>query len=236
MPHFGCRTARSALSPFKGRNRPGMVLGVLVMLGQLFASDAFAQSMTRPPDDLFAGADFRHVGPVGNRVSAVTGEPGNPNVYYFGAASGGVFKSEDGGHSWRPIFDDQSASSISALAMAPSDPNVVWAGTGETFLIRPAHAMGDGIYRSTDAGRTWRHMGLDATGRIGRIEPRAAIEAILTMLPRPRSSMRAPKARLARNTPPRLTDITASQSDFCWRSVGTRSWGATCRATASRSP
>ncbi len=140
------------------------------VLGAVKPADVHAQ-LTPPgdlPDDFFADADFRHVGPVGNRVSAVTGEPGNASVYYLGAASGGVFKSEDGGHTWRPIFDDQPAQSIGALAIAPSDPNVVWAGTGESF-IRSNVSIGNGVYRSTDAGRTWRHMGLDETGRIGRI-------------------------------------------------------------------
>ncbi len=111
---------------------------------------------------------LRFVGPVGNRVPAVVGVPGDPNVYYAGAASGGIWKSEDGGLSWQPIFDRQAVSSIGSLAIAPSDPNVVWAGTGETF-IRSNVSIGTGIYRSTDAGRSWQAMGLEATGRIGRI-------------------------------------------------------------------
>jgi len=101
-------------------------------------------------------------------VSAVIGEPGNPNVYYFGAASGGVFKSVDSGHTWRPMFDDQEAQSIGALALAPSDPNVLWAGSGESF-IRSNVSIGNGVYRSTDGGENWRHMGLPESGRIGRI-------------------------------------------------------------------
>ena len=117
----------------------------------------------------YAALSYRHIGPDGNRAIAVVGEPGNPLVIYVGAASGGLWKTTDGGVNWDPIFDDQEASSVSALAMAPSESNVIWAGTGETFVIRPAHAMGDGIYRSTDAGHTWRHMGLEETGRIGRI-------------------------------------------------------------------
>ena len=132
------------------------------------ATGAPGQSLSRVPAGFLDGQDYRHVGPVGNRVSAVVGVPGNANVYYFGAASGGVFKSVDAGHSWRPIFDDQPAQSIGALALAPSDPNVLWAGTGEAF-IRSNVSIGNGVYRSTDGGETWRHMGLEKTGRVGRI-------------------------------------------------------------------
>ncbi len=122
----------------------------------------------RADEDPFAELEFRHIGPVGNRASTVTGVPGDPKIYYAGAASGGIFKSADGGATWEPIFDDTPASSIGSLAVAPSDPNVVWAGTGETF-IRSNVSIGDGIYRSTDAGKTWEHRGLGKTGRIGRI-------------------------------------------------------------------
>ena len=118
----------------------------------------------------YASLRYRFIGPEGNRAIAVVGEPGNPLSIYVGAASGGLWRTRDGGVNWTPVFDDQSASSVSALAMAPSDPNVIWAGTGETFVIRPAHAMGDGIYRSTDGGDTWEKKGLEATGRIGRVE------------------------------------------------------------------
>ena len=78
---------------------------------------------------LFSQLTYRHIGPVGNRVSAVTGVPGDPNIYYFGAASGGVWKTVDGGVSWDPVFDDQPAQSIGSLAIDPINPNVVWAGT-----------------------------------------------------------------------------------------------------------
>jgi len=116
----------------------------------------------------FAGLKFRFIGPPGNRVSAVVGVPGDPNVYYAGAASGGVWKSVDGGNEWKPVFDKQDAQSIGAIAIAPADPNVVWVGTGETF-IRSNVSIGDGVYKSTDAGKTWKHMGLEKTGRIGRV-------------------------------------------------------------------
>lgn len=111
---------------------------------------------------------WRFVGPDGNRVIAVTGVPGEYKTYYAGAASGGLFKSTNGGTRWTSITDSLRVSSVSAIAVAPSDPNVVWFGTGETFL-RSNVSIGDGIYRSTDAGRHWMHMGLDNTGRIGRV-------------------------------------------------------------------
>src|SRR6476659_9730189 len=110
----------------------------------------------------------RYIGPVGNRTVAVAGIPGDPNVYYVGAASGGIWKTTDGGIHWAPIFDSQDVSSIGALAVAPSDPNIVWAGTGEPF-IRSHISIGTGVYKSTDAGRTWTRMGLEASGRVGRI-------------------------------------------------------------------
>ncbi len=117
---------------------------------------------------------YRFIGPDGNRAIAVAGVPGDPLVSYIGAASGGLWKTIDGGTNWRPIFDDQPVNSIGAIAIAPSDPNVVWVGTGETFVIRPAHSIGDGVYKSTDAGRTWENVGLPLSGRIGRmvVDPR----------------------------------------------------------------
>ncbi|HCM76533.1 MAG TPA: glycosyl hydrolase [Cytophagales bacterium] len=119
--------------------------------------------------DHFSQLKFRFIGPDGNRAIAVVGEPGNPAVSYLGAASGGIWKTEDAGVNWKPVFDDTDDSSIGALAIAPSDHKQVWAGTGETFLIRPAHAVGNGVYKSSDAGKTWKKMGLDKSFRISRI-------------------------------------------------------------------
>jgi len=118
--------------------------------------------------EIYKQLKYRHIGPIGNRVIAVVGVPGDPNVYYVGAASGGIWKSIDGGINWKPIFDEQPVSSIGSLAIAPSDPNIIWAGTGETF-IRSNISQGMGIYKSTDAGKTWQCMGLEKTGRIGRV-------------------------------------------------------------------
>ena len=113
---------------------------------------------------------FRYVGPKdGNRVSAVVGVPGNPNIYYIGAASGGVWKSTDGGFHFRPIFDQEPVQSIGTLALDPSHPSTVWVGTGEPWIIRNGITPGDGVYKSGDAGRTWQHLGLDNTGTIARI-------------------------------------------------------------------
>jgi photosystem II stability/assembly factor-like uncharacterized protein len=111
---------------------------------------------------------WRYIGPVGNRTTSIVGVPGQPYVYYAGSASGGIFKTTDGGVHWEAIFDGQPVSSIGSLAIAPSDPNVVWAGTGEAW-IRSHISVGQGIYKSGDAGKTWKLMGLEKTGRIGHL-------------------------------------------------------------------
>ncbi len=113
---------------------------------------------------------FQYVGPApAGRISAVAGIPGDTTTYYLGAASGGVWKTTDGARTFTPIFDDQPVQAIGALAVAPSNSRIIWAGTGEAWAIRDADVMGDGVYKSTDAGATWQHAGLKETGRIGRI-------------------------------------------------------------------
>jgi hypothetical protein len=110
------------------------------------------------------------MGPAeGGRISAITGVPGDARVWYLGAASGGVWKSVDSGATFRPVSDSMPVQAIGALAVAPSKPSIVWAGTGEGWAIRDADLMGDGVYKSVDSGTTWQHMGLEETGRIGRI-------------------------------------------------------------------
>ncbi len=141
---------------------------VVVLASSGLAVSLAGQSAASLPDGLFDDLTYRHIGPVGNRVSAVVGVPGNPQVYYFGAASGGVWKTEDGGLHWDPVFDDQPVQSIGAMAVAPSDPNVVYVGTGEAH-IRSNVSRGNGVYRTTDGGDSWAYLGLEQTGRIGRI-------------------------------------------------------------------
>lgn len=127
--------------------------------------DGKAQSITA---EQLGTLEFRHIGVVGNRIASVSGVSGDPLVYYAGSAAGGLWKTEDGGNFWRPIFDDQDTHSIGALAVSTSDNQVVWAGTGEPH-IRSNVTVGDGVYKSTDGGETWDHMGLEETGRISRI-------------------------------------------------------------------
>jgi len=107
---------------------------------------------------LFNEMRWRCIGPFrGGRTVAITGVPHQPNVFYMAAVNGGVWKTTDSGNTWNPIFDDQPTGSVGALAVAPSDPNTIYVGSGEG-LQRPDLATGDGIYKSTDAGKTWTHM------------------------------------------------------------------------------
>src|SRR5262245_55882017 len=118
---------------------------------------------------LFSGLKWRMVGPFrAGRVNAVTGVIGEPNTFYFGSVGGGLWKSTNIGRTWTPIFDSQDVASIGAIAVAPSNPSVVYVGTGEADM-RDSIAFGDGMYKSTDAGKTWRHIGLETTRQIGKI-------------------------------------------------------------------
>ena len=128
---------------------------MIVSLLLFVASALVAQTV---PETLFNGMKWRLVGPFrGGRSEAVTGIPGDPNTYFFGGAAGGVWKSTDGGGNWIPLFDKQPVASIGAIAVAESDPNIVYVGTGEG-CIRGNLTSGDGVYKSSDGGRTWRNV------------------------------------------------------------------------------
>ncbi|HSN87002.1 MAG TPA: hypothetical protein VL025_09610 [Thermoanaerobaculia bacterium] len=135
--------------------------------------------------DLLAGLKARSIGPaaMSGRIAAIEASPANPDVVYVGAATGGVWKSVNGGLTWDPVFDDQPVAAIGAIAIDPSNPDVVWVGTGEGNP-RNSVSVGDGVYKSNDGGRTWQRAGLEKTERIHRIlldprNPRVAYAAAL---------------------------------------------------------
>jgi photosystem II stability/assembly factor-like uncharacterized protein len=127
-------------------------------------------SVAQPvPPELVNGLKWRLIGPFrGGRAVAVAGVPGDSTTFYFGAVNGGIWKTTDAGVVWTPIFDGQPAASIGALAVAPSDPKTIYAGTGESD-IREDLSTGNGVYKSKDGGSTWRHIGLEDTRQISRI-------------------------------------------------------------------
>jgi photosystem II stability/assembly factor-like uncharacterized protein len=132
-----------------------LVAGVLAVLA--VAIPGLAQQYDQK---LFSEMRWRCIGPFrGGRTVAITGVPHQPNVFYMAAVNGGVWKTTDFGHTWEPIFDEQSSGSVGAIAVAASDPNIMYVGSGEG-LQRPDLATGDGVYKSTDAGITWTHLGL----------------------------------------------------------------------------
>ena len=140
-------------------------LKLILTIYFLCSNLSFSQTLS---NDNLKEMEFRHVGPIGNRVTTVAGIPNDPMTYYVGAASGGVWKTIDGGLNWSPIFDNQEVHSIGAISVAPSDPMTVYVGTGESS-IRSNVSIGNGVYKSEDGGETWKHLGLENTGRISRI-------------------------------------------------------------------
>jgi photosystem II stability/assembly factor-like uncharacterized protein len=136
---------------------------------------------------LYQNMRWRMIGPHrGGRTVGATGVPGQPNVFYIGVNNGGVWKTSDYGRIWTPIFDDQPTGSIGALAVAPSSPNIVYVGSGEG-LQRPDLSTGDGMYKSTDAGKTWRHLGLRNGEQIAAIivDPKDANRLFVAVLGHP---------------------------------------------------
>jgi len=120
--------------------------------------------------DLFKNLVWRNIGPanMAGRIADIEGVPGNSNIVYVGAASGGIWKTVNGGVTWTPVFDDQPVASIGDLALEPGNPDVIYAGTGESN-VRNGVSFGNGVYKSTDGGKTWWHMGLEDTEHISRI-------------------------------------------------------------------
>lgn len=155
--HFSVSLRPRILSTF--------VLAVMLAGGSSVSAQQFSP-------DLFKSLHWRSIGPFrGGRTRAVAGVPSQPNVFYIAQVNGGVWKTDDYGRTWAPIFDDQPTGSVGCIAIAPSDPNIIYVGSGEG-LQRPDLSVGDGIYRSADAGRTWIHLGL----RDGQQIPQIAVD------------------------------------------------------------
>ncbi|HYZ72364.1 MAG TPA: hypothetical protein VE641_04750, partial [Chthoniobacterales bacterium] len=132
-------------------------------------SIADEQSSSQLDQSLYSGLKWRLVGPFrGGRTLAVTGVPDEPNLFYFGAVAGGIWKTVDGGQNWTPLFQNEPVSSIGAIGVASSDHNVIYAGTGEA-AIRGDITFGDGVYKSVDAGRHWKNVGLTDSQYIGAL-------------------------------------------------------------------
>ena len=131
---------------------------------------AGARSRAEIDADLFAGLKARSIGPAGmsGRVASIDAVIADPDVIWVGAATGGVWKSTNGGRTWDPVFDDQPVAAIGAVSIFQSSPDVVWVGTGEGNP-RNSVSVGNGIYRTLDGGQTWQHLGLEGTERIHRV-------------------------------------------------------------------
>ncbi len=153
------------------RRRPLFYLAA-VALAAAFGFALIAQQMGsgQYPANLLAGLQWRDVGPMrGGRSYGVAGNANQPDTFYFGSVGGGVWKTENAGRTWNPISDEGiPIGSIGAIAVAPSNPNIIYVGTGEPD-IRSQHSYGIGVFKSTNAGKTWTHIGLEATRQIGRI-------------------------------------------------------------------
>src|SRR4051812_17718898 len=147
--------------------------------------DAWAQQQTATPQTTptpenpedastemksFERLEWRSIGPanMGGRVADIEGVAGNPNVVYVATASGGLFKTTSGGVRWTPLFERMGSISIGDIALEPGNPDVIWLGAGES-AVRNSVSFGDGVYRSTDGGRTWQHLGLRDTEHISKI-------------------------------------------------------------------
>ena len=132
----------------------------LALIAVLALADPLPLTSQKLDSALYSTLEWRMIGPFrAGRTIGATGVRGQPNVFYVGVNNGGVWKTTDYGRIWTPIFDAQPTGSIGDLAVAPSNPNVIYVGSGEG-VQRPDLSTGDGVYKSTDAGKTWRHLGL----------------------------------------------------------------------------
>jgi len=144
-----------------------LVVCCAIVLAPFFAAGRVAAQEVDP--SLYSGLKWRMIGPFrGGRAVAVTGVPGQPSHFYFGSVGGGVWESFNAGDTWTPIFDSEDVQSIGAIAVAPSNPSVIYVGTGEADM-RSQISYGKGMYKSTDGGKTWTHIGLEDTRQIGRV-------------------------------------------------------------------
>ena len=142
------------------------IVSMLVIVG-LMASLTISAQQYDP--SLYSGLHWRMIGPFrAGRENAVSGVVGQPDTFYFGSVGGGVWKTVNAGRTWNPVFDSASSASIGAIGVAPSNSSVVYVGTGEADM-RDSIQFGDGMYKSTDAAKTWKHVGLEATKQIGRV-------------------------------------------------------------------
>src|SRR6476661_4231064 len=142
---------------------------LLSVLGAAMSVSLPAQQAPTVSPSLFADMRWRNIGPQrAGRTKAAAGHASQPYTFYIGMVNGGVWKTTDAGRTWKPIFDDQPTGSIGWVVVAPSDPNILYVGSGEG-LPRPDLAVGDGIYKSTDAGATWTHLGLRDAQQIPKI-------------------------------------------------------------------
>src|SRR2546421_2948198 len=162
---------------YRSLNLVRIIFAVSVSIFAPSVQSASSPTPTPPgviDEKLFNGMRWRQVGPFrGGRALAIEGVAGEPDTYYFGAVAGGVWKTTDGGANWTPLFDKQPISSIGAIAVAPSDHNMICAGTGEA-AIRGNSTYGTGVFKSIDGGKTWENVGLKDSRQIGAliVDPR----------------------------------------------------------------
>ena len=169
------------------RARPSgpIVLGAIGLFAAALLGSGAAGAPVGP--ELYKDMRWRLIGPFrGGRTVGGAGVPGKPNLFYIGVNNGGVWKTTDAGRTWEPIFDGQPTGSIGALAVAPSNPDILYVGSGEG-LQRPDLSVGDGIYKSVDGGKTWRHLGLRDGRQIGAVlvDPRDANRVFVAVLGHP---------------------------------------------------